>query len=549
LILATAVSAAVLGISAGGAQAAPGDLDTTFGTDGVVVTDFGGEDLERGIGVDPLGRIVVVGDSEVSEAEQEIIVARYTPSGSLDPSFGGGDGFVRLHFGPEPWDHAAAVAVYDDSRIVVAGQTASDPACNTFCEAVVLRLTESGQFDPSFSGDGVFTSGVKFSDASAVAIDASGRVVVGGFTEIFRLTEAGVLDASFDGDGRAPVATGASRGVAIDGSGRIAAADYFNGDVAAVRLLATGAPDPAFDGNGTVVTEVAPDSEDFPEAMALDGSGRVLVVGQTLLTGELEGRLFVLRYTPSGSLDPSFGGDGIVLGNENSWAGDVAVDTSDRPLVAGFWPSLDPLGGLFRFTPSGALDPGFGGDGAVLLFGSDISTYPEQRIVAAGSRFVDDSDFAVARYLGGDTPPAEGEPPSEPPAEPPAPPAASSPPASGNQPPFAAPRTSLATAAGTAQVKGGAALVRLRCDGQAACRGVAKLQARVPSKRSARRSAAKSVVLGQSRFRVPAGKARLLRILLNREGQQLVRRAGRRGLRVRLIGRGLRNRAVWLKPQ
>ncbi|MEX2080514.1 MAG: hypothetical protein WEC33_02775, partial [Dehalococcoidia bacterium] len=70
------VGLGVLG-SPGAALAAPGDLDTSFGTGGVVVTDFGGEDLERDAAVDSLGRVVVVGDSEVSETEQEIIIARY----------------------------------------------------------------------------------------------------------------------------------------------------------------------------------------------------------------------------------------------------------------------------------------------------------------------------------------------------------------------------------------------------------------------------------------------------------------------------------------
>ncbi|MDP4000422.1 MAG: hypothetical protein Q8Q11_03265, partial [bacterium] len=111
------------------------------------------------------------------------------------------------------------------------------------------------------------------------------------------------------------------------------------------------------------------------------------------------------------------------------------------------------------------------------------------------------------------------------------------------------PQVALAAAAGVVPVKGGAALVRLRCGGEAACRGVAKLIAPIRSSGKAQRSArgAGSVVLGRSRFRVPAGKARTLRIRLNRKGRQLLRRAGRRGLRARLVGRGLQSRTVRLK--
>lgn len=538
LLTLTLLIAAGLAFGASSAKAAPGDLDPTFGTDGIVVTDFGGDDRVADAAVDATGRIVVVGNSQVIEdAEQEIFVARYTSSGVLDPSFGGGDGFVQLHVGSDLWDEASAVALYDDGRIVIGGRTSSDPFCNTSCEGVVGRFTEDGLLDPSFSGDGLFTSGINFSDASALTVDASGRIVVGESTEIVRLTEAGLLDPSFDGDGRAPVDNGASLGVAIDGGGRIVATDYFNSEVTAVRLLANGAPDPAFDGNGYATASIAPGSLDFPEAMTLDASGRVLIVGQTLLPGEVEGRLFVLRYTSSGALDSSFDGDGVLVGDENSWAGGVTVDGSGRVLVAASWPGV---GSLLRFLPDGTLDSSFGGE-TVPLFGSDISIDPAQRIVAAGGLF-------VARYLGGDAPPTEEEPPAEePPANPLAPPSPTPPPVSTGQLPQATPRALFATAARVASIRGGAAFVRLRCGGQTACRGVAKLLARVQPEGGAGRRAAQSVVLGQARFRVPAGKRKPLRIRLSRKGQQLLRQAGRRGLRAQLVGRGLRSRTVRLK--
>ncbi len=146
-------------------------------------------------------------------------------------------------------------------------------------------------------------------------------------------------------------------------------------------------------------------------------------------------------------------------------------------------------------------------------------------------------------------PPTEEEPPGEPPTEePPATPPPAPPPFSGPQSPIETPRVSLAAAAAVAPVEGAVAFVKLRCSGQTACRGVAKLLARVRVRWGARRSAAKNVMLGQSRFRVPAGKAKLLRVRLNGKGRQLLRRSGRRGLRARLSGPGVRNRMVRFKP-
>lgn len=163
-------------------------------------------------------------------------------------------------------------------------------------------------------------------------------------------------------------------------------------------------------------------------------------------------------------------------------------------------------------------------------------------------------------------PPPEEQPPEEPPDEEPpsdepsgeddysatpsAPDSSPNPTAAITQQPSGPVRPAFA-AARLAHIKGSSAFMRLRCRGQAACRGVAKLVDRVRVRRSARRSAkrVRSVVLGRSRFRVPAGRAKVLRIRLNRKGRRLLLRAGRRGMRARLVGRGLRNRMVRLKPR
>lgn len=427
------VALALLGLLSVAAHAAPGDLDPSFGTGGVVSTDLGGEDIARDVAVDSAGRVIVVGDNELSATEQEAIVVRYTAGGSLDPAFGGGDGIVRFHFGAGLWDDAASVAIDGSDRVVVAGSMQSDPACSGSCVFAAARLTSSGQLDPSFAGDGTATTAV-CCGAAAVAVDGSGRIVVGGYAATVRLTESGVLDSTFDGDGVSHEGSGAY-GLALDGAGRIV--EVSNSSVAS-RLLTTGQLDPSFDGDGQAIIEVAPGSTAFSNAMAVDASNGVIAAGTATLSGETAGRLFVMRLTPSGAPDPSFDSDGVVLGDPHSWANDVAVDGADRVLVVGQWPSLDPLGDvLVRLLPGGSLDPAFGGgDGAAavpFLLGRDVTTDSEQRVVVGGGAFGADLDFAAARYLdvGGPSPS-----PSTPNPPPPAPTGSSSvaPPVSGPQP-------------------------------------------------------------------------------------------------------------------
>ena len=90
LLLACTISAALLVSPV--AQAAPGDLDPSFGGGGKVVTDFGGDvggEILSEV-IDSRGRIVVAGFSGTPTASHYVTLARYRPNGSLDPSFGVG---------------------------------------------------------------------------------------------------------------------------------------------------------------------------------------------------------------------------------------------------------------------------------------------------------------------------------------------------------------------------------------------------------------------------------------------------------------------------
>src|SRR5438552_2621478 len=124
----------VLVIVAPPALAAPGDIDSSFGTGGRVRTDFAGFfDIANDALVQGNGRIVAVGSAVfVPQAPgqggtrggpgvvSDVAVARYKPNGALDPAFGGGDGLVTTDFGGA-YDLGSAVAVLPSGAILVAG--------------------------------------------------------------------------------------------------------------------------------------------------------------------------------------------------------------------------------------------------------------------------------------------------------------------------------------------------------------------------------------------------------------------------------------------
>ena len=158
-----------------------GRLDTSFGGDGKVSTDFSGtRDAANAIALDDQGRIVVAG-----HAGEDVALARYLPSGRLDPGFGGGDGTTT--YGILPGSNSAnAIALQADGRIVVAGGTGrydgADPI-DSQGDAFLLRFTPTGFVDVGFHNPHLTALGGKES-AEGVAIQDDGRIVVAGSTSI-----------------------------------------------------------------------------------------------------------------------------------------------------------------------------------------------------------------------------------------------------------------------------------------------------------------------------------------------------------------------------
>jgi len=100
--------------------------------------DFGGYSEARGVAIQPDGKIVVVGFTDVNTA---IAVARLNAAGVLDSSFGG-DGKITKDFGEGP-DEGWDLALQLDGKIIVVGSATIDGTV----KCVVLRLLEGGAWD------------------------------------------------------------------------------------------------------------------------------------------------------------------------------------------------------------------------------------------------------------------------------------------------------------------------------------------------------------------------------------------------------------------
>ncbi len=344
-----------------------GTLDTTFGGgDGRVTTGFGGDDLAQAVAIQPNGKIVVAGTSWTSTAR--FALARYNANGTLDTTFGGGDGKVTTSF-PEGDAQALGVAIQSNGRIVVAG-TVRDADY----DFALARYTAGGSLDTSFSGDGRLTTSFgKDEEAAAVAIDPTDqRIVAVGWTghivddgvgnfAFARYTSSGALDTSFGAAGTGKVVAGfggydIGTSVAMEPNGQILAAGFSDGrgtfDFAVMKLTAAGRLQKTFGHGGGTLADFGGD--EYATGIALQSNGKVVVGGwRDEIPPNTYAEFAIMRLDVDGTLDTTFGSGGGRVVHVGDWGDDglgtVAIDpSSGKILQAGY--TYNPQGGTQDFA-------------------------------------------------------------------------------------------------------------------------------------------------------------------------------------------------------
>ena len=267
---------------------ADGDPDPGFDQDGVVTTDFAGAvDQANAVAVQPDGKIVVAGHAATTGplgTDNDFALARYNPGGSLDASFGGGDGLVMTDLGSRT-DLGRALALQPDGKIVVAGTSDDDVA--------LVRYTAAGDPDGAFGNGGIVLTNGGF--ATGVALQSDGKIVVVGH-------RGGALTTDF----------------------------------ALYRYTAGGGPDTAFGTLGLVTTDIG-GGEDFGEDLAVQADDSIIVVGRASSTTLLD--MAVARYHPDGGIDTGFGQNGIVTTDfhgSGDFGQDVRVQPDGKIVAAGY---------------------------------------------------------------------------------------------------------------------------------------------------------------------------------------------------------------------
>jgi uncharacterized delta-60 repeat protein len=254
-------------------RADTGAIDESWGDDGIASTGLGWS-----VSMDP----VIVGWGQTTSPAavfvggEGISIARFTTTGALDPSWGGGDGVATVSTSITPED----VVVVSDGSLVLGGTVvrSASRGIPTDSDLAVARVTRDGALDTSFGGgDGIATISVNAVDSgssiAAEVIDGEVRIVLAGTTWH---------------DGRSQLVL-----AGIDGAGQ---------------------PDGWFGLYGLSIVDFAPSGA----SLTAGGPGWVVATSSY-------GRVVTLGFKQRGAVEPSWGDEGVQVNDVGGSAGPVGI--------------------------------------------------------------------------------------------------------------------------------------------------------------------------------------------------------------------------------
>ncbi len=193
--------------------------------------------------------------------------------------------------------------------------------------------------------------------------------------------------------------------VAIQANGQmITAGSGDNGCFIVERYNADGSLDDKFGTNGIVVTPIGRGAMNYVNGLALQADGSIIQAGTAIVNSQGDTGFALVRYMPDGSLDTSFGTNGIVLtnlGSTTTAAYGIAVQLDGKILATG---TDNNNFAVARYNNDGSLDDTFGTNGIVttaigvatdsVAYGATLQN--DDTIVVTGT---DGTHFVVVRYM------------------------------------------------------------------------------------------------------------------------------------------------------
>ncbi len=382
-----------------------GGLDTTFSQDGFLENPISG--YSSGIGFQSDGKILLTGN----EGHGKLTTFRFHENGSPDSSFGiNGISKWPVAVGDDKII-GRAFHILSDGRLRVVADVLDDPNS----QMAILGLQANGQPDSTFGENGVQVNTV-MAKVYRIQIQSDGKMVIGGFTKgtnkqatFARFHPDGNIDSSFS-----PELWGVTNEQPMDfilqndkivASIPVGAGPSFY----ALRLLTNGDADNDFGQFGRAYA-YAKAGDDHAKDIAAQSDGKIIAIGDSYSENNGNIKAMMVRYLPSGVPDPSFGTGGKAIysllppNNCRGYAVTVQPDGKIIALMGHYY--LDIVLKVVRLNANGSIDPSFGTNGIVALPGeykkaTDIQLQPDGKILVAATH--ENESYTAIRLLANGT--------------------------------------------------------------------------------------------------------------------------------------------------
>jgi uncharacterized delta-60 repeat protein len=346
-----------------------GTYDNTFGDGGIAASSVFNNypNPSRPLVIQPDGKLIHVYNTG-EFGEYNLSVSRFNSDGTLDTDFNG-TGIVEESVFPGD-DYPNSVTLQPDGKIIVVGMGTTGTG---FYNMAAIRLNPDGSMDNSFNGSGIFTAYLGDHDCYIfdVSLLPNGKILL--------LCQSYVTGTAND-----PVL---------------------------IRLNADGSYDTSFGDNG-IAEFIVSNGADYVMQFVLQPDGKVLMVGNTAVGNFYD--VFILRVDDTGALDNTFGTGGMVISHvsdNKNWGESIALAEDGKILVGGYYTNettLDNDGMVLRFTPDGFPDLTFGDNGVATLdaysyYIENISVQADHKILVSGwynTLGGNSMEFAVSRLHG-----------------------------------------------------------------------------------------------------------------------------------------------------
>jgi uncharacterized delta-60 repeat protein len=422
---------------------AAGTLDKSFGTNGYTISDFGGSFYTIPLDqvIDSNNCTIVTGIT--ADKTNKLYIAKYTSTGVLDKTFGGGKGYILGDYYTGQPSEGKSLVIDSNGNIIVTGYAYNDEGAERL---LLAKYYSNGEIYKSFGGGkGWITSDFGYSSkdyltsGDSLALDSSGKIVVTGNVGadtlfiIARYDTKGDLDKSFGGNRTGWVNFTDSiinsfedTRLVIDDSGSIIVlgTESTKGQEVPfiiVKVTSNGELDKNFgDGKSYIISgNNIPTISPERGGLALDNSNHILVCGQGFDVNGVDGVLLVRYNSFDGSLDDNFGENRgytvTTIPNYKSSGNSLVIDSNNRIIVTGDVQNTEGTISktlLARYSSDGKLDKTFGGEGlgySITSFGDAnnssgfaVSLDNNGLIVVSGGGIILSTgsfDLVIARYF------------------------------------------------------------------------------------------------------------------------------------------------------